>query len=60
VRILSGGDRVEELAVMLGAPSEGTRRSAQEILEEAATVRAPYANEPIRDKKHRDGRNSSG
>jgi DNA repair protein RecN (Recombination protein N) len=40
VRTLSGADRVEELAVMFGTPSEGTRRSAQEILEEAGAVRA--------------------
>ncbi len=40
VRTLSGDDRVEELAVMLGTPSEGTRRSAQEILQEAAAVRS--------------------
>jgi DNA repair protein RecN (Recombination protein N) len=59
-RTLSGDDRVEELAVMLGAPSEGTRRSAQEILEEAATARAPYVNEPIGAKKHHGRRNSSG
>jgi len=36
VRMLAGADRVEELALMLGTPSEGTRRSAREILEEAA------------------------
>lgn len=40
VRVLEKTDRVEELAVMLGTPSDGTRRSAQEILEEAATVRS--------------------
>jgi DNA repair protein RecN (Recombination protein N) len=40
VRTLSGDGRVEELAVMLGTPSEGTRRSAQEILEEAAAARS--------------------
>jgi DNA repair protein RecN (Recombination protein N) len=40
VHTLSGDDRVEELAVMLGTPSEGTRRSAQEILQEAAAVRS--------------------
>jgi DNA repair protein RecN (Recombination protein N) len=40
VRILEQADRVEELAVMLGTPSDGTRRSAQEILEEATTVRS--------------------
>ncbi len=39
VRALNGADRVEELALMLGTPSDGTRRSAQEILEEAAAVR---------------------
>ncbi len=36
VRAVEGAARVEELAAMLGTPSEGTRRSAQEILEEAA------------------------
>jgi DNA repair protein RecN (Recombination protein N) len=40
VRVLEKTDRVEELAVMLGTPSDGTRRSAREILEEAATVRS--------------------
>jgi DNA repair protein RecN (Recombination protein N) len=40
VRVLEKKDRVEELAVMLGTPSDGTRRSAQEILEEAAAVRS--------------------
>jgi DNA repair protein RecN (Recombination protein N) len=40
VRVLEKTDRVEELAVMLGIPSDGTRRSAQEILEEAAKVRS--------------------
>jgi DNA repair protein RecN (Recombination protein N) len=40
VRVLNADDRVEELAVMLGTPSDGTRRSAQEILEEAAAVRS--------------------
>jgi DNA repair protein RecN (Recombination protein N) len=40
VRVLETADRVEELAVMLGTPSDGTRRSAHEILEEAATVRS--------------------
>ena len=40
LRPLDQGDRVEELAVMLGALSEGTRRSAQEILEEAAQTGA--------------------
>jgi DNA repair protein RecN (Recombination protein N) len=39
VRVLNGADRVEELALMLGTPSTGTRRSAQEILDEAAAVR---------------------
>lgn len=39
VRILDGADRVEELAIMLGTPSKGTRRSAQEILAEAAAAR---------------------
>jgi DNA repair protein RecN (Recombination protein N) len=40
VHSLDGDSRVEELALMLGAPSEGTRRSAQEILEEAAATRS--------------------
>jgi DNA repair protein RecN (Recombination protein N) len=40
VHSLDGDSRVEELALMLGAPSEGTRRSAQEILEEAAAARS--------------------
>ena len=40
VRVLEKADRVEELAVMLGTPSDGTRRSAQEILEEAAAFRS--------------------
>ncbi len=37
VRTLSGDDRVEELASMLGAPSPSTRQSAREILAQAAT-----------------------
>jgi DNA repair protein RecN (Recombination protein N) len=37
VRTLSGDDRVEELASMLGAPSPSTRQSAREILDQAAT-----------------------
>jgi DNA repair protein RecN (Recombination protein N) len=40
VRVLNVDDRVEELAVMLGTPSDGTRRSAQEILEEALVFRS--------------------
>ena len=36
VRAVEGAARIEELAAMLGTPSEGTRRSAQEILAEAA------------------------
>jgi DNA repair protein RecN (Recombination protein N) len=40
VRVLKKTDRLEELAIMLGTPSDGTRRSAQEILEEAATARS--------------------
>jgi DNA repair protein RecN (Recombination protein N) len=40
VRVLNEADRVEELAVMLGTPSDGTRRSAQEILEEATAFRS--------------------
>lgn len=43
VRVLDGAERVEEMAVMLGTPSDGTRRSAQEILEEAEVVRTPEA-----------------
>jgi DNA repair protein RecN (Recombination protein N) len=39
-RILEGSERVEEMALMLGSPSDGTRRSAQEILEEAASYRS--------------------
>jgi DNA repair protein RecN (Recombination protein N) len=58
VRTLGGGDRVEELAVMLGAPSEGTRRSAQEILEEAAAVRT--SNDPAEGKKRRGRKNPGG
>jgi DNA repair protein RecN (Recombination protein N) len=40
VHTLGDADRAEELAVMLGTLSEGTRRSAQEILEEAVAVRS--------------------
>lgn len=40
VQILNGNDRMDELATMLGTPSDGTRRSAQEILDEAATFRS--------------------
>ena len=40
VQILNGSDRMDELATMLGAPSDGTRRSAQEILDEAAAFRS--------------------
>jgi DNA repair protein RecN (Recombination protein N) len=36
IRTLDGAGRVEELAAMLGTPSEGTRRSAREILAAAA------------------------
>jgi DNA repair protein RecN (Recombination protein N) len=39
IQILSRAERVDELATMLGTPSDGTRRSAQEILDEAAAVR---------------------
>lgn len=35
VRTLSGDERVEELATMLGAPSASTRQSAREILAQA-------------------------
>jgi DNA repair protein RecN (Recombination protein N) len=38
IQILSRAERVDELATMLGTPSDGTRRSAQEILDEAAAV----------------------
>ena len=38
IRALEGAERVEELAAMLGTPSQGTRRSAQEILAEAAAA----------------------
>ena len=40
VRLLNTDDRVEELAVMLGMPSDGTRRSAQEIVAEAASTKS--------------------
>jgi DNA repair protein RecN (Recombination protein N) len=40
VRILNGADRVNELALMLGTPSDSTRRSANEILEQAAAFRS--------------------
>jgi DNA repair protein RecN (Recombination protein N) len=36
VQLLGGVERPEELAQMLGRPSDGTRRSAREILDEAA------------------------
>lgn len=36
VRALAGEERVEELAQMLGAPSDSTRQSAREILSQAA------------------------
>ena len=36
IHAVAGAERVEELAAMLGTPSEGTRRSAREILTEAA------------------------
>jgi DNA repair protein RecN (Recombination protein N) len=36
VQLLGGAERPEELAQMLGRPSDGTRRSAREILDEAA------------------------
>lgn len=38
IRTVAGAERVEEMAAMLGTPSEGTRRSAQEILAQAAGV----------------------
>jgi DNA repair protein RecN (Recombination protein N) len=40
IRTVTGAQRVEELAAMLGTPSEGTRRSAQEILARAAGTSA--------------------
>jgi DNA repair protein RecN (Recombination protein N) len=39
VKALAGDARVEELAQMLGAPSDSTRQSAREILSQAAAVR---------------------
>ena len=39
VRNLTGDDRVEELALMLGTPSDSTRQSAREILKQAAVAR---------------------
>jgi DNA repair protein RecN (Recombination protein N) len=38
VNALTGDARVEELAQMLGAPSESTRQSAREILSQAAAI----------------------
>ena len=38
VRTLADDDRVEELAQMLGTPSDSTRQSAREILNQAAAV----------------------
>ncbi len=38
IRTLAGDDRVEELAQMLGTPSDSTRQSAREILNQAAAV----------------------
>jgi DNA repair protein RecN (Recombination protein N) len=38
INVLVGDDRVEELAQMLGAPSDSTRQSAREILGQAAAV----------------------
>jgi DNA repair protein RecN (Recombination protein N) len=38
INVLVGEDRVEELAQMLGAPSESTRQSAREILGQAAAA----------------------
>jgi DNA repair protein RecN (Recombination protein N) len=40
IRLLDGNDRLEELASMLGTLSDGTRRSAQEILDEAMRSRS--------------------
>ena len=39
VRTLAGDERVEELAQMLGTPSDSTRQSAREILKQAAVAR---------------------
>jgi DNA repair protein RecN (Recombination protein N) len=41
VGVLQSGERIEELAAMLGTPSEGTRRSAMEILAEAGQKITP-------------------
>jgi DNA repair protein RecN (Recombination protein N) len=38
IRAITGRERVEELAAMLGTPSDGTRRSAEEILAQAAST----------------------
>jgi len=38
IRTITGRERVEELAAMLGTPSDGTRRSAEEILAQAAST----------------------
>jgi DNA repair protein RecN (Recombination protein N) len=47
IRILNGSERVEELAAMLGTLSDGTRRSAQEILDEATRSRSvPQPSQP--------------
>jgi DNA repair protein RecN (Recombination protein N) len=54
VRILNGDDRVEELALMLGTPSQGTRRSAQEILAEAAEIRSAGKRKPSRGAKSKE------
>lgn len=40
IRTITGRERVEELAAMLGTPSDGTRRSAEEILAQAADTPA--------------------
>jgi DNA repair protein RecN (Recombination protein N) len=45
VHILKEADRIAELALMLGTPSDSTRRSAQEILEEAQSFRSASPSE---------------
>jgi DNA repair protein RecN (Recombination protein N) len=54
MRILDGDDRVEELALMLGTPSDGTRRSAQEILAEATKVTTTGNQTPARSAKSKE------
>jgi DNA repair protein RecN (Recombination protein N) len=45
VRSISDGERVEELAQMLGAMTETTRQSAREILDQVARVKAQNGGE---------------